>query len=136
MINNRGELRLADFGLARDIPEDNTMTMRVVTLWYRPPELLLQDTKYCKYTTAVDMWGVGCIFGEMWKRRAILRGSEELEQLTLYLIILPRIFKLIGTPTDREWPEMNDLPLLKSGKVKSFANYPFSLGDIFPKKEY
>jgi serine/threonine protein kinase len=83
LINNRGELKLADFGLARDIPTDHTMTMRVVTLWYRPPELLLQDSKYCKYTTAVDMWGVGCIFGEMWKRRAILRGSEELEQLTL-----------------------------------------------------
>ena len=72
MINNRGELKLADFGLARDIPQgclllidmlDSRMTQQVVTLWYRPVELLLETERYVTYTTAVDMWGVGCLLG-------------------------------------------------------------------------
>lgn len=63
---------MLDFGLARPFTKGGSYTNKVVTLWYRPPELLLGETVY---DGMVDMWGVGCVFGEMLKRRAILPGS-------------------------------------------------------------
>ena len=69
LITRKGILKLADFGLARAFsynPEKpNRYTNRVVTLWYRPPELLLGERNYRE---AVDMWGAGCIMAEMWTR--------------------------------------------------------------------
>ncbi len=62
LINNQGLLKLADFGLARSLKSshpDRGLTNRVVTQWYRPPELLLCTEKFQHYTTKVDMWGVG-----------------------------------------------------------------------------
>lgn len=81
LMNNRGEIKLADFGMARfcgDPPPDN-LTQLVVTLWYRSPELLLGTTVY---DSAVDMWSVGCIFGELLTRKALLRGKNEVAQLS------------------------------------------------------
>ncbi len=67
LITKSGTLKLADFGLARPLlkTSDACYTNRVVTLWYRPPELLLGERQY---TTAIDMWGAGCIMAEMWTR--------------------------------------------------------------------
>jgi len=76
LIDNHGILKLADFGLARSYSYDHTahLTNRVITLWYRPPELLLGSTKY---GPAVDMWSVGCIFAELLYGKPILPGKNE-----------------------------------------------------------
>ncbi|KAM4610273.1 cyclin-dependent kinase 16 [Polymixia lowei] len=95
LINDKGELKLADFGLARakSIPT-KTYSNEVVTLWYRPPDILLGSTDY---STQIDMWGVGCIFYEMSTGRPLFPGSTVEEELHF-------IFKLLGTPTEESWP--------------------------------
>lgn len=112
LISNKGILQIADFGLAR--PYDDKPPQRgkgggeatrgyttlVVTRWYRPPELLLQLKNY---TTAVDMWGVGCVFGEMFKKKPILQGDSDLAQAQM-------IFSLVGAPTNETMPGWEDLP--------------------------
>jgi len=101
LINNEGQLKLADFGLARpfDTDQQRSYTNRVITLWYRPPELLLGATTY---GTAIDMWSAGCIFAELLLRKPILPGRNEFEQLEL-------IFKLLGTPCESSWPGCTQL---------------------------
>ncbi len=79
LISSNHVVKVADFGLARlapKVPED--MTVKVVTRWYRPPELLLGDNRY---TAAIDMWSIGCIFGEMLLGRAPFRGNDDTDQL-------------------------------------------------------
>ncbi|XP_012386440.2 cyclin-dependent kinase 18 isoform X1 [Dasypus novemcinctus] len=95
LINERGELKLADFGLARakSVPT-KTYSNEVVTLWYRPPDVLLGSTEY---STPIDMWGVGCILYEMATGRPLFPGSTVKEELHL-------IFRLLGTPTEATWP--------------------------------
>src|SRR5271163_4424853 len=112
LINNRGILQIADFGLARPYDDDppkagqgggeatREYTTLVVTRWYRPPELLLQLRKY---TTAIDMWGVGCVFGEMFKGKPILAGNSDVNQAQL-------IFDLVGSPTESNMPGWSELP--------------------------
>lgn len=81
LMNNRGEIKLADFGMARyfgDPPPPN-MTQLVVTLWYRAPELLLGTDKY---DTAIDMWSLGCIFGELLAKEPLLQGKNEVDELS------------------------------------------------------
>ncbi|CAG2104912.1 unnamed protein product [Medioppia subpectinata] len=94
LINERGELKLADFGLARakSVPT-KTFSHEVVTLWYRPPDVLLGSTEY---NTSIDMWGVGCIFFEMASGRPLFPGSTVEDELHL-------IFRTLGTPTERKW---------------------------------
>ncbi|KAL2640714.1 hypothetical protein GLYMA_06G292200v4 [Glycine max] len=95
LIDNNGVLKIADFGLASSYdPHHNVpLTSRVVTLWYRPPELLLGANHY---GVAVDLWSTGCILGELYTGRPILPGKTEVEQLH-------RIFKLCGSPSDDYW---------------------------------
>ncbi|XP_066362470.1 cyclin-dependent kinase C-2-like [Miscanthus floridulus] len=102
LIDNHGILKLADFGLARSFSNDHhaNLTNRVITLWYRPPELLLGSTQY---GPAVDMWSVGCIFAELLYGKPILPGKNEPEQLT-------KIFELCGTPDEFSWPGVMKLP--------------------------
>jgi len=100
LINNEGQLKLADFGLARPFDDQQrTYTNRVITLWYRPPELLLGSSHYGR---SIDMWSVGCIFAELLQRKPILPGRDEFEQLNL-------IFRLLGTPTEETWPGCTQL---------------------------
>jgi serine/threonine-protein kinase BUR1 len=111
LISNRGNLKIADFGLARHysgpVPQSghgggegsHAYTGLVVTRWYRPPELLLQLRHY---TTAIDMWGAGCVFGEMYTRKPILTGSSDLNQAQL-------IFELVGSPNDENMPGWSQL---------------------------
>ncbi|KAL1246460.1 Cyclin-dependent kinase [Trichinella spiralis] len=95
LITKSGVLKLADFGLARPLNKQNPRyTNRVVTLWYRPPELLLGDRKY---TTAIDIWGAGCIMAEMWTRSPIMQGNTEQHQIML-------ISQLCGSITPTVWP--------------------------------
>ncbi|KAM0922383.1 hypothetical protein ACQ4PT_006214 [Festuca glaucescens] len=102
LIDNEGNLKLADFGLARSFSSDHNgnLTNRVITLWYRPPELLLGSTKY---GPAVDMWSVGCIFAELLNGKPILPGKNEPDQLT-------KIFELCGTPDEIIWPGVTKMP--------------------------
>jgi cyclin-dependent kinase 12/13/ribosomal RNA-processing protein 12 len=102
LIDNEGNLKLADFGLARSFSSDHNgnLTNRVITLWYRPPELLLGSTKY---GPAVDMWSVGCIFAELLNGKPILPGKNEPDQLT-------KIFELCGTPDEINWPGATKMP--------------------------
>ncbi|KAG8460547.1 hypothetical protein KFE25_013197 [Diacronema lutheri] len=101
LINNRGQLKLADFGLARTFDDQaRAYTNRCVTLWYRPPELLLGATLY---GPEVDLWSVGCVFGEMLQRKPALPGKDEADQLDL-------ICRLCGMPDERSWPGVSRLP--------------------------
>lgn len=79
LINNRGILKLADFGLARFC--DGKMTQLVVTLWYRAPELLFGNND--DYDTAVDMWSVGCVMAELLLQQPLFPGANETEQVHL-----------------------------------------------------
>ncbi|XP_047978463.1 cyclin-dependent kinase C-2 C-like [Salvia hispanica] len=102
LVNNQGVLKIADFGLAyftRPKTRD-PLTNRVVTLWYRPPELLLGSTNY---GGEVDLWSVGCVFAELFMGRPILKGRTEVEQLH-------KIFRLCGTPPEEYW-RTSRLPL-------------------------
>eukprot|EP00457_Paulinella_chromatophora_P005353 gb/GEZN01005370.1/.p1 GENE.gb/GEZN01005370.1/~~gb/GEZN01005370.1/.p1 ORF type:complete len:334 (+),score=36.01 gb/GEZN01005370.1/:143-1144(+) len=95
LIDKKGNLKLADFGLARafGVPV-RTYTHEVVTLWYRAPEILLGGKQY---STPVDIWSIGCIFAEMVNRLPLFPGDSEIDQLY-------RIFRLLGTPTEATWP--------------------------------
>ncbi|CAA3028331.1 probable serine threonine- kinase At1g54610 [Olea europaea subsp. europaea] len=102
LVNNEGRLKIADFGLASFMRVKNKqpLTSRVVTLWYRPPELLLGSTNYGE---SVDVWSVGCVFAELFIGRPLLKGRTEVEQLH-------KIFKLCGSPPDDYW-KRSKLPL-------------------------
>ncbi|KAH0538235.1 hypothetical protein FGG08_005154 [Glutinoglossum americanum] len=131
LINNQGILQIADFGLARHYDEPvpragcgggeakRDYTNLVVTRWYRPPELLLGLRKY---TTAIDMWGVGCVFGEMFVGRPILAGKSDVNQLQM-------IFELVGTPTEETMPGWSVLPGCEG--VKTFKAQPGNLAQKF-----
>nr|QYW07107.1 cyclin-dependent kinase like 8 [Dimocarpus longan] len=95
LIDDNGILKIADFGLASFFYPNNSVpkTSRVVTLWYRPPELLLGASHY---EVAVDLWSTGCILGELFAGKPILPGKTEVEQLH-------RIFKLCGSPSEDYW---------------------------------
>ncbi|KAL6902147.1 hypothetical protein ACP4OV_005023 [Aristida adscensionis] len=95
LLDNNGMLKIADFGLASFFDPDRKqpMTSRVVTLWYRPPELLLGATDY---GVGVDLWSAGCILAELLAGRPIMPGRTEVEQLH-------KIFKLCGSPTEEYW---------------------------------
>jgi len=107
LVNNAGELKVADFGLAnRFTPSASApMTSRVVTLWYRPPELLLGATEY---GVAVDLWSTGCILAELLAGKPIMPGQTEIEQLH-------KIFKLCGSPSEDYWAKakLPDVTLFK-----------------------
>eukprot|EP00474_Spongospora_subterranea_P008681 CRZ09139.1 hypothetical protein [Spongospora subterranea] len=111
LINVEGELKLADFGLARafGIPV-RSYTHEVVTLWYRSPDVLMGSRNY---STPVDIWSVGCIFAEMCNSRPLVPGNSEQDQLQ-------KIFEMFGTPTIQEWPGMVNLPEYTA----NFAVYP------------
>jgi serine/threonine protein kinase len=105
LVNKKGELKIADWGLARSWNSElKRLTTRVITLWYRPPELLLGSVVY---TSKVDMWSVGCIIAETFCRSGFLKGKDEATQLDL-------IFRTCGHPTKKEWPDLDEkCPLWK-----------------------
>ncbi|XP_077423653.1 cyclin-dependent kinase 10 isoform X3 [Vanacampus margaritifer] len=103
LMTDKGCVKIADFGLARmyGVPQQ-PMTPRVVTLWYRAPELLLGSKTQ---TTALDMWAVGCILAELLAHKPLLPGTSEIQQLDL-------IVQLLGTPNENIWPGFSELPLI------------------------
>lgn len=136
LITKEGVLKLADFGLARaiSVAKNNRYTNRVVTLWYRPPELLLGERNY---GPPVDMWGAGCIMAEMWTRSPIMQGASEPHQLML-------IGQLCGTISPDVWPGVDKLELFNKmelkkdlkrrvkDRLKAYVKDPFAL-DLLDK---
>uniref|UniRef100_A0A914EAY7 cyclin-dependent kinase n=2 Tax=Acrobeloides nanus TaxID=290746 RepID=A0A914EAY7_9BILA len=114
LLSHEGVLKIGDFGLAREYGDPlKPYTPIVVTLWYRSPELLLGVHEY---STAVDIWSVGCIFGEFLKLHPLFPGKGEIDQLN-------KIFMELGTPSENIWPGYNDLPLVKKS---TFGHYPYN----------
>ena len=126
LINDRGELKLADFGLARakSVPT-KTYSNEVVTLWYRPPDVLLGSTEY---NASIDMWGIGCIFYEMASGRPLFPGSTVNEQIQL-------IFKNLGTPNEETWKGVSQLSGYKSATSHRIYKGE-SLRNIAPRLEH
>ncbi|CAK7265627.1 hypothetical protein SEPCBS57363_001679 [Sporothrix epigloea] len=139
LLNNRGQLKIADFGMARYYSDDESssssssnsatahhsiqLTPLVVTLWYRAPELLLGARRYGR---AVDMWSVGCIFGELLTREPLLQGKNEADELA-------RIFDLCGVPNDTSWPGFRRLPNARALRLppsSSVTSSPSTMASI------
>eukprot|EP00019_Armaparvus_languidus_P012032 CAMPEP_0168584020 /NCGR_PEP_ID=MMETSP0420-20121227/2908_1 /TAXON_ID=498008 /ORGANISM="Pessonella sp." /LENGTH=306 /DNA_ID=CAMNT_0008618777 /DNA_START=281 /DNA_END=1201 /DNA_ORIENTATION=- len=119
LINNKGELKLGDFGLARPYnAQIGRYTNKVITLWYRPPELLLGERQYGPW---VDVWSAGCILAELLLRKPIFPGRNEMHQLEL-------IYRLCGSPTPESWPDFDKVPLYK---IRPKQAYPSKLRETF-----
>lgn len=105
LISKDLKLKLADFGLSRmfNLPMGK-MTHEIITLWYRPPEILLGQEEY---TTKVDSWSAGCIFAEMLLDKPLFAGDSEIGQIF-------KIFQIVGTPTEENWPGVSKLPDFKN----------------------
>uniref|UniRef100_A0A4W3HJS9 Cyclin-dependent kinase 12 n=1 Tax=Callorhinchus milii TaxID=7868 RepID=A0A4W3HJS9_CALMI len=110
LLNNSGRIKLADFGLARlyNSEESRPYTNKVITLWYRPPELLLGEERY---SPAIDVWSCGCILGELFTKKPIFQANQELAQLEL-------ISRLCGSPCPAAWPDVIKLPYFHTMKPK------------------
>ncbi|XP_054048164.1 cyclin-dependent kinase 13 isoform X7 [Rissa tridactyla] len=110
LLNNRGQIKLADFGLARlyNSEESRPYTNKVITLWYRPPELLLGEERY---TPAIDVWSCGCILGELFTKKPIFQANQELAQLEL-------ISRICGSPCPAVWPDVIKLAYFNTMKPK------------------
>lgn len=123
LFNGDGELKICDFGMARQYGSPlKPYTQLVVTLWYRAPELLLGAKEY---STAVDMWSVGCIMAELLTREPLFNGKSEVDQLD-------KIFRLLGIPVAEKWPGFTDLP----GARANFTKYPFKLHQKFRPTQF
>lgn len=106
LVNNNGEVKICDFGLSRLWTVNRPYTNKVISLWYRPIEILLGEEMY---GPPVDIWSLGCIICELFKRRPLFEYSSEIE-------IINGIFKLCGTPNYNSWPEAKKLPKFKTLK--------------------
>ncbi|XP_015580183.2 probable serine/threonine-protein kinase At1g09600 [Ricinus communis] len=133
LIDDKGVLKIGDFGLATLYQPDQNqaLTSRVVTLWYRAPELLLGATEY---GVAIDMWSVGCILAELFAGKPIMPGRTEVEQMH-------KIFKLCGSPSEDYW-QKTKLPHATSFKpqlsykrcvAETFKNIPPSALSLVDK---
>ncbi|XP_059203067.1 cyclin-dependent kinase 6 [Centropristis striata] len=99
LVSSHGEVKIADFGLARIYTYNIALTPGVVTLWYRAPEVLLNSV----YMSSVDMWSAGCIFAEFFLLRPLFKAYSEVQQLQ-------KIFEVIGLPSEEDWPEDSPIP--------------------------
>ena len=95
LVNRKGDLKICDFGLARGYKPNRCYTSPVITLNYRPPELLLGCRKY---GLGVDIWSCGAIFGELLTRKIVIPGRDEPEYLE-------NLWHFCGAPSERDWPE-------------------------------
>ncbi|XP_027908775.1 mitogen-activated protein kinase 3 isoform X1 [Vigna unguiculata] len=121
LLNSNCDLKIIDFGLARPTMESDFMTEYVVTRWYRAPELLLNSSDY---TSAIDVWSVGCIFMELMNKKPLFPGKDHVHQMRL-------LTELLGTPTDA------DLGLVKNEDarryIRQLPQYPRQpLAQVFP----
>lgn len=116
LLDENLNVKIGDFGLARvfAVPV-RPYTNQVVTLWYRAPELLLGSTDYA---TPIDIWSLGCIFAELVTKNALFTGDSELDQIF-------KIFKIMGTPTEADWPGFKSLKNFQS-QLPNFSKTPLA----------
>ena len=121
LINNRGQIKIGDFGLARNITPNHTKeyTYKVVTLWFRAPELLFGE-KF--YGTAIDVWSCGCVFGELLTGKCPFQGKDE-------EALVNKICEKCGTPNETNWPGVTKLPLYN--KYIPRTNFPNSFNETY-----
>ena len=119
--NNKGKVKIGDFGLARNIaPNRNKKyNYKVVTLWFRAPELLFGETLY---GTAIDVWSCGCVFGELLTGMCPFQGKDEESMMS-------KICEKCGTPNETNWPGVTKLPLYN--KLCPRTNFPNSFTEHF-----
>lgn len=139
-----GRLKVADFGLARRITTERQgynatslfgskwkrkqtiLTPKVVSLWYRPPELLLGSDSYDE---TCDTWSVGCVFAELLSGEPLIRGKNEMDQIK-------QMFELLGRPNKLTWPSFTDMPLVREEAIdlspdrNQFHKFPRLLDDF------
>ncbi|PXF50019.1 Cyclin-dependent kinase 11B [Gracilariopsis chorda] len=116
LLTGQGVLKVCDFGLARNYGDPlSKYTQGVVTLWYRAPELLMGSTLY---STAVDMWAIGCIFAELVLMRPLLQGKGELDQLA-------KIASMFGAPSEKCWGGFSKLPNSRRVSFRSYGEGNF-----------
>lgn len=126
LISDEGRLKIADLGLARKFGSPlRKYSKMVVTLWYRAPELLLGEEEY---SAAVDMWSCGCIFAELLIGKPLFMGADgEIQQVD-------KIFELLGTPGEQNWPDAFELPFMKKF---TWRKHPGGkLRELFPKLSF
>ena len=112
LLIHKGVLKVGDFGLAREYGTPlKQYTNNVVTLWYRAPELLLRWSG--PYSTPVDIWSIGCVFGELLTRKPIFAGQSEAQQIDL-------IFKVLGSPNEELWPDYEKIKLVQRIKLPQY----------------
>lgn len=120
LLVTKDVIKIADFGLAREVSSIPPFTDYVSTRWYRAPEVLLQ---YSKYTPAIDMWAVGAVLAELFTMCPIFPGESEIDQLY-------KICRVLGTPDWTTFPETNNIALLISISYSEIM--PTNLSDIIP----
>ena len=138
LVNNKGEIKIGDFGLSRIFSEfvkNKRYTNRVVTRWYRCPELLLGETNY---GPAIDIWSIGCVFWEIITGDVLFRGEDEKD-------VFLQICKKCGTPSEISWPGVSQLPQYNTimpankyeceldKKYKKFNKFDETTFDLFKK---
>ena len=92
-------VKIADFGLAREIRSTPPYTDYVSTRWYRAPEVLLRSTNY---SSPIDVWAVGCIMAELYTRRPLFPGTSEIDQIY-------KVCSVLGTPSSSDWSQGQQL---------------------------
>lgn len=113
-------VKIADFGLAREIRSRPPYTDYVSTRWYRAPEVLLRSTMY---SAPIDIWAVGCIMAELYTFRPLFPGNSEIDEVF-------KVCSVIGTPDKRDWPEGFKLAAAMNFKFPQFS--PTSLATLIP----
>ncbi|XP_067121096.1 serine/threonine-protein kinase dyf-5-like [Centruroides vittatus] len=109
-------VKIADFGLAREIRSRPPYTDYVSTRWYRAPEVLLRSTNY---SSPIDIWAVGCIMAELYTLQPLFPGRSEIDQIF-------RICSVLGTPDKRDWPEGYQLATAMNFRFPQFSEMPMS----------
>nr|VDD09404.1 unnamed protein product [Brassica oleracea] len=128
LVNENCQLKICDFGLARGTSEHNAMTEYVVTRWYRAPELLLNSSAY---TSAIDIWSVGCIFLELLTRKTVFRGRDPVHQLQKKLHF---DLQLLGSPSEEELGSLSENAKLYLRQLPYHDRQSFFV--VFPNVPY
>jgi cell cycle related kinase len=126
LISPMGHLKIADFGLARVFSGESgrLYSHQVATRWYRAPELLYGAKEY---DLGVDMWAVGCIFGELLNNSPLFPGENDIDQLC-------QVLRVLGTPSEETWPGMSELPDFKKILFPEITPIPLEL--VVPDAPY
>jgi len=129
-----GRVKIADFGMARLFQQPLRALHYdgvVVTVWYRAPELLLGAKHYSK---AIDMWAIGCIFGELLTNSPLFQGKEDKQPKALQRDQLEKIFKVVGPPSANHWKDIENLPEWPrvTGLLSGFKEDKDTLKDTIP----